>query len=638
MKKLAILCLAGLVLGCEKDDTETNDQNPDGVAANVVVISDESSNIISTEEQLQNGLYVLEFTSTPPEIQQNDVVVGDEDEGFLRTVSTVSVTNNIVTLQTTQATMDDLFNDASIEFSTDISQRSQGSNKEQELKINYIKDGVRLMEDGFTYDFSNTVLYEDPGLQFKISEGMASFNPNFNFDADYSFFTGLDYLKFKADNASLTIDSTLELIVSGEHSIPEFSTTLIDYDKRFTFPVGGIPVVVVVSTILDAELSASIESSVTASADWTNSYVLNTGVTYENDAWSGNFNLDSSLVLNEINFSGQVNLTQNLTITPRVSVKFYGIAGPYCEPKMTEDFEFNASTDLNWDTEFKVGLDLTTGIDVTIFGRTVADFARTDNFEETIYNAPAALELVSGNNQTGNQGQQLPEAIKVKVTDSQNNPLPNVSVHFDVSPNSGFVDNTTVLTNANGFAETYWTLVDNDDTQTVEVSVVKADGTNIDGSPKTFSATGAGGDGDLFDYLTSNDNWQFAGIFNATYVCFDEQGNIEYTGTTVFNNGHPGLGRLNFHPDNSITVQGGCKENGSFTLSGDTLSFTLSIDCSANGTATPGTYFYEFNGVYNESVYTFIGSGLLNGTTYYDPSGNVLCEYTGTTGPMDLEN
>lgn len=630
MKKLTIFCLVGLLLGCEKDDTNTNDQNPDEAAANVVVISDESSNLVSSTQQLANGIYIFEFNTPVPEIVANDIVVGDEDQGFLRSVSAVTIDNNTLTLQTSQATMDDLFNDATVAFSTDISERGQGLNIGKDLKINYIHDGVRLMEDGFTYDFSNTILYEDPGLQFKISEGMASFNPNFNFDADYSLFTGLDYLKFKADNASLTIDSTLELIVSGEHSIPEFSTTLIDYDKRFTFPVGGIPVVVVVSTILDAELSASIESSVTASADWTNSYVLNTGVTYENDAWSANFNLDSSLVLNEINFNGQVNLTQNLTITPRVSVKFYGIAGPYCEPKMTEDFEFNASTDLNWDTEFKVGLDLTTGIDVTIFGRTVADFARTDNFEEIIYNAPAALEIVSGNNQTGNPGQQLPEPIKVKVTDSQNNPLPNVLVHFIVSPNSGFVDNTTLLTNANGFAETYWTLVDNDDTQTVEVSVVKADGTNINGSPLTFSASGVGGNGDLFDYLTGNHIWQFDGYFSAIIICYDEQGNVQ---STSQNDLLDWLETLNFHPDGTITDTGNCEENGTFSLSGNNLSFTFNVICPVTGQNSNTTK--EFNGIYNESQNRFIGSAVLNGFFYY-PNGDVSCEFIGTTVTINL--
>ncbi len=493
MKKLFALIFLLTVVSCSKDDSiDTSEkspyhQNPE-VAENVIVILDDNSNLLSSETDLFNGIYLIEFNNKAPNIKTNDIIVGDQDQGYLRKVISVNDNGNTLTLQTSQATLDDVFNNATIEFSTDISESSKMSNKKgNTIQVNYLKNGITLKNDGLDYNFSNTVLYQEPNLTFEITRGSARFDPDFSFKADYSIFSGLNFLDFKTQNASLNIDCDLALNITGGISLPEFSTTLADFDKNIYFLVAGVPVVVTVNTQLVAELNASVDANIINTYSWSNNYKLNTGVRYENDNWTGNFDVEPELLLNDIDFGGQVNIAQNLTITPRVSVKFYRVVGPYCEPKMTEDFVFNINSDLDWDSNLKVGLDIRTGADITIFGKTLIDFSRTDSFEETIWNAPQTLEIVSGNDQNGEQGKLLDEPLKVKIVDTSGNPIPVVPVYFAVTQGNGTLDNANVMTDENGFAEVFWTLGDNTDTQSVEATVKKADGSNIE-SIATFNA------------------------------------------------------------------------------------------------------------------------------------------------------
>ncbi len=545
MKKLIILFSVLIFIGCSKDDpgtVENSDNQIDSeVADNVVVILDVNSNLTSSESDLDNGLYVIEFTSDLPEINVNDIIVGDEGEGFLRKVTSISSDGNKLTMQTSQATIDDVFNNASIQFNTDISEGSRSINStKQKIKVNYLRDGISFNENGLSYDFSNTVLYEEGNATLTITNGNATFDPNFTFESDYSILGGLDFLEFNTNNALLTINCELDLTVAGSLSLPEFSQTLVDYDKYLTFPVAGVPVVVVVNTQLVAELNANVDTSVSLVSNWTSTFGVTSGVKYENNNWSGNFDLSSDLEANSIEFNGQVDIAQNLSITPRVSLKLYGVVGPYCQPQLTEDFTFNVATpSLDWDAELKTGLDLTTGVDIRIFGNTLADYSTTENFEESIWNAPSVLAIESGNNQTGDPGQLLDEALKVKVTDNLGDPQSLVPVYFSVAQGGGSLDEEMVMTDENGFAQVFWTLGNNANPQSVEVRVKNANGTNIDGTPITFDANSEKLEFDyegvwLLRWYDADDN----SLYQDDRITFDENGNSTFYESIIYPSGN----------------------------------------------------------------------------------------------------
>lgn len=73
-------------------------------------------------------------------------------------------------------------------------------------------------------------------------------------------------------------------------------------------------------------------------------------------------------------------------------------------------------------------------------------------------NGPVSLAIVSGNSQTGLVGEQLPEAVVVRVTTASGSPVANQIVNFRVTAGGGSVFAGAALTNANGIAQERWTL------------------------------------------------------------------------------------------------------------------------------------------------------------------------------------
>jgi len=104
----------------------------------------------------------------------------------------------------------------------------------------------------------------------------------------------------------------------------------------------------------------------------------------------------------------------------------------------------------------------------------------------TVYE-PYSIEILSGNNQSGEAGEILDEPIEVLVKDEDGNPFEGALVTFDVSEGSvTFEENTT---NADGIAFTHWELGGNNDEQQLIARVFKSDGlTPVLGSPLVFNA------------------------------------------------------------------------------------------------------------------------------------------------------
>lgn len=99
---------------------------------------------------------------------------------------------------------------------------------------------------------------------------------------------------------------------------------------------------------------------------------------------------------------------------------------------------------------------------------------------------PGSITIVSGNNQSGLPGQQLPQSLVVEVRDTEVKILPNISVKFEITQGSGASLGTTqpVLTNSEGRAATTLTLG-----STTGIYPVKASCPGFSVSPVTFQAT-----------------------------------------------------------------------------------------------------------------------------------------------------
>lgn len=84
---------------------------------------------------------------------------------------------------------------------------------------------------------------------------------------------------------------------------------------------------------------------------------------------------------------------------------------------------------------------------------------------------PPTIEIQSGNNQIGKQGEELVEPLKVLVTDDSENPISDVQVYFTVTSGAGTVSRESVVTDADGLVQVGWTLGNETNAQTVEAAI-----------------------------------------------------------------------------------------------------------------------------------------------------------------------
>jgi hypothetical protein len=500
---IVIILLTGIVMvlvaGCKKDNDQAHKEpvyvKNDSLQQNVSIVKTGDATLKSDSAKEAQGIYELQFNGTPTNYKAGDVVIGQDGQGYLRKVTNSSVNGNSVTLQTSQATLEDLFSTAQINFQLNLSNKKSATTQNVFLdntKVNYIAEGVNMSDDGFSFNFSNTPIYQIGPLSFQVTSGNVTFNPNYvcNIIIDHS---TVNKIAFYADNANLNIDCGINITATQGVNLADYSKQLADVEKTYTVWAGGIPIIVVVNTKLIAHLTTSVSASLNINTGFTNNYKITLGTVYENNTWTGKYDLTPTSTPKPFNYSGTAKLSQNFTITPEVTVKLYGVAGPYFKPEIWEQFDLEvASPSLDWDALLKVGINTTVGADITIFGKTLANFSKTYSADKELWNAPAQLNKISGDNQSGDANQALAQPLTIKVTDNLNNPISNVVVYFDVSQGGGSVDHTSILTDANGFAETIWTLGE-DDNQEIMVQIKKADGSDITGSPLTFTAS-AGND------------------------------------------------------------------------------------------------------------------------------------------------
>ncbi|MGE0553558.1 MAG: Ig-like domain-containing protein, partial [Gemmatimonadales bacterium] len=105
------------------------------------------------------------------------------------------------------------------------------------------------------------------------------------------------------------------------------------------------------------------------------------------------------------------------------------------------------------------------------------------SFIANAVSAPASqLTLVDGDGQAGSVGERLSQALEVRVTDAFDNPKSDVPVNFTVISGGGTVSSQTVVSDANGMAQTTWTL----GTVAGNQSVIAGSGAI---TPVTFTAT-----------------------------------------------------------------------------------------------------------------------------------------------------
>jgi streptogramin lyase len=139
------------------------------------------------------------------------------------------------------------------------------------------------------------------------------------------------------------------------------------------------------------------------------------------------------------------------------------------------------------------------------------------SFSATI-KEPASIVMVSGNYQSGPINTNLPFPLTVKVNDANGQPMNGIAVYWTVTSGNGQLSAAVSNTTANGQASTTWQLGSSGN-QTVTAVAKKSDGSNVSGSPITFTATFTGVGTTLVTLAGSG----------PVHIVVDQAGNVYYS-------------------------------------------------------------------------------------------------------------
>jgi len=474
---MAVRCIKGL---------------PTRIDSMVVVIDSMTYQLLSDSAELAQGIYRYELLRRPDEtIITKNIIVGLTDEGYLRKVDSVFQNRGELTLHTSDATLEDMYEITEQKPETGLIPGEDG----KILKIKTFIDGLTLVltQNGIKCEFDDVIIYQDddddPKLTLKVSDGYVLFEPNFvlQFDIENR---DLKRFEFGTDDAVWEESYSFNLEVSDEFQLDEpIDITIARYKAKIIIPT-VVPIVLVFEFDLKAVYDFTVGGEFIAGLDYTKSNRMTFKMTYENNHWRKDFNITKSTSVDPF-IEGQVGIHQELKFVPEISVKLYGAVGPYFNTPLYENFDLNMNMiEGDWDAGFKVGVSGNLGVKAKVLGKKIfnVSFPKLFGYEKYLWNVPDKLVYISGDNQTGLTGEQLVDPLQIKVVDNLNLLWPMIPVHFDVTDGGGTVSQETVTTGINGIAQTNWTLGPNEGENTLEASVVRADGTHVNNSPVIFSA------------------------------------------------------------------------------------------------------------------------------------------------------
>lgn len=465
------------------------------VNSNVHVIDSSKLNLTSDSAMLSQGIYQFTSADTIPLISIDDIIVGPTNEGYLRKVTGVTYFNRYsftslfsVLLTTVQANLEDVFKKGKFNFDLQVDNSMQGS-----------------PGNALSYNFPATTLYQNGPLSIILNNGNITLDPNWHFDFDFANST-LKHFEVSCRNAGLSSNFQVTVAASQAVTLANQEVSLKHFSKSFTklVPVVygiPVPVVVVIDIDLVCKYSADINGSISKSFVFNSTNTLDLGVKYETSQWQPIYNFNSDNTATALPTAGDAHSVINVSVGPRISFKLYKVAGPYLSVDLAGQANGNiAIPSLDWDFSIEGWLKTELGANAAIFGHTLFNYSHEWETDRLIlYDTPDSIAKISGDNQTGTANQVLAQPVKVRILDSENSPQANVPVYFSVTAGGGSVQNASMLSDNDGYAQTAWTLGAQQGIQTIAVTAKKADGSLLNNAAVNFTAGIANQDSTFID-------------------------------------------------------------------------------------------------------------------------------------------
>lgn len=474
-----IVVLSLFLTHCKKNDQAPDNSTPTPITKtdstinkNVRII--DSTKLILTSDTIMLNQGHLEYTiiNTVPAINVNDIIVGATHGGYIKRVSSINQQQNKLVIESSQGTMEDVFNNANFNFKTNMDSLKQ----------------ARIMT-GYQFDVSGKTLYSDGSSSIILQKGIINIDGNWNFGFS---FKNAHLDSFELSNKSASFDGQFDVNVTSSKALNvSDEVTLGRIAKYNTYFAGEVPVVVYTEVELKGIVSASVGSTIKTTLQVTTNNKADIGLRYKNSQWVPTLSNLSTSTLTVGDKSASSNVTIKLAIVPYVSFRLYRILGPYASSGLNEIIQDNRAVlpSLDWDFYAGAWIQTKVGVRANIIGKSLLDFQKEWNTDTLFYRTPDKIEKTSGDIQTGQIGQFLSQPIKVRVLDKNGKGEAEVPVYFKVTAGGGTVESSSLMTDKDGYAQTRWKLGSQNVIQTLEATTKKVDGSLINGAPLEFAAS-----------------------------------------------------------------------------------------------------------------------------------------------------
>lgn len=290
------------------------------------------------------------------------------------------------------------------------------------------------------------------------------------------------------------IETSATLTAFANYEFEYDSTFMLKNDLfkiSYKFFVGPVPVFIDVMCDIYGHVTAGLSGEIKATSGFTANADIKLGVQYSNGQLGPIKDFTATKTINPLTVEGSVSLETRAELYPQFMVSIYGCGGPTMDivPYITAEANASASFsvgelswDAAWDASVDWGVDCRIGAKLEILGKTLAQY-NSGEIEIVkpinIWSVPGSIEIVSGNNQSGNAGNELANPLIVLVRDSWNNPFGAIPVAFSAEENNGSLESDIKFSSIDGKAGNLWTLGVTGENE-CKALIKKADGTVID--------------------------------------------------------------------------------------------------------------------------------------------------------------
>jgi hypothetical protein len=404
--------------------------HPWNIAENVSVVDSTSLLLVSDSAELAGGRLRFQVLQAPaPTFPAGTIVVGTQNGGFLRRVTSSSAAGSEILLETGPAAVADAVQAGGFETSIDLifspgiqaglfsaaaARLAPGEVLWGAGEFTYLTPGLRVSpraaaagvrlgpevgpRSGFgtpdlmAFDLSGLDVCEilkvaasagggtcPTGIKkLVIQNGRLDFEPDMELKATFSGFS-LETFRGVVEGA-LTLDLLLHAEVAGALGSFEAKPKLFTFTRTFLAMIGGFPVVGYVQLEVTSELSLKATAKGSMDAGFQASGSVEVGAEY-NGGWSpvveGTGSFEPRIPsLAEGTLQGNIELEAKVAMKPRAQVIFYGVVGPFAEvePFGTATLSFGTTCGL----KTNMAINAAFGMTIPFLDSKVSDFGHSE--------------------------------------------------------------------------------------------------------------------------------------------------------------------------------------------------------------------------------------------------------------------